>query len=126
MRNRRQLGRYILEGHRPVSCEDVFTWARWLDSADRHVALTVIGPLRVSTVFLGVDHSFGQGGAPLLFETMIFDGGKDSYQERYSTWEEAERGHRAAVEIAQQQLAKAEILLSGSKESWHRRPRKRR
>ena len=49
-----------------------------------------IGPLWVSTVFLGLDHRHGD---PLLFETMIFDGGKDDYQVRTSTWGQAEAAH---------------------------------
>ena len=52
----------------------------------------------VSTVWLGLDHSF-TGGKPLIFETMVFDGerhnnrGSDYAQKRYSTEEEALRGH---------------------------------
>ena len=49
----------------------------------------------VSTVFLGLDHAF-DGGTPLLFETMIFGGEHDEYQERYATWDEAEAGHLVA------------------------------
>jgi hypothetical protein len=57
--------------------------------------------VRVSTVFLSLDHAFHVGtekGPPLLFETMVFglpDGAE--YQDRYSTWEEAEAGHREVV-----------------------------
>ncbi len=47
----------------------------------------------VSTVFLSLDHNFGEGG-PLVFETMVFC---DSYSEeevdRYSTYDEAVEGH---------------------------------
>jgi hypothetical protein len=59
--------------------------------------------VRVSTVFLGIDHRFqhkaGDGG-PLVFETMIFGGVHDGYQERYVSWREAEAGHRQAVLMA--------------------------
>lgn len=61
---------------------------------------TVAGDVRVSTVFLGLDHQFDDDGPPLLFETMIFGGKHDGYQERYSTWEEAEAGHKIALAIA--------------------------
>lgn len=113
MRNHRGLGRYILDGHRPVPCENLLRWARWLQTADRIVARTKIGPLLVSTVFLGLDHDLlGRNGLPLVFETMIFgtDAAGDfveSFCERYSTWGGAERGHRAAVEMAQEQLAES-------------------
>lgn len=61
------------------------------------------GKYRVSTVFLGLDHSFsfGKDLPPVLFETMVFHadtGGRDYDCERYHTWEEAEAGHAAVVE----------------------------
>ena len=34
---------------------------------------------------------------PILFETMIFGGEHDQYQERYATREEAVEGHARAV-----------------------------
>lgn len=98
---------YILEGHKPVPC-DLMTWARWLETnrANKHVADDYIenppgvtGAVRVSTVFLGLDHGYG-GGPPILFETMIFGGPHNEEMWRYSTWEEAEAGHARAVEIA--------------------------
>ena len=54
--------------------------------------------MSVSTVFLGLDHSFG-GGTPILFETMIFGGEYDDYQERYHTLEEAQVGHEKAISL---------------------------
>ena len=59
----------------------------------------------VSTVHLGLDHSFGQG-PPLIFETMVFpcdaDGHVTSWSEedcdRYSTEAGALAGHAAMVE----------------------------
>ncbi len=89
--------KYILEGHTAIVCEDLMKWATWFESADRHVAKTDIGDIIVSTVFLGLDHSFGEG-EPLLFETMIFGGNSDEEMQRYSTWEEAEKGHQNAIE----------------------------
>lgn len=55
---------------------------------------------RVSTVFLRLDHRYGEGD-PLLWETMIFpeDSYRDLFGYRYSTWEDAKRGHDVAVEI---------------------------
>ena len=96
---------YILDGRNPVPCTDFMMRARWFETSDRHVAKTDFGDMRVSTVFLGFDRSFGQG-PPLLFETMIFGGrfDQDKYQERCSTWEEAEAQHAGAVEVARQSL----------------------
>lgn len=88
--------KFILEGHDAVPTNDVRVWARMYESADRVVAQDQIGDIKISTVFLGLDHNFGDG-APLLFETMIFGGVHDQYQDRYSTWQEAEAGHKKAV-----------------------------
>ena len=86
---------YILEGHKVVET-DLITWAKWLEGAERHVAKENVGDVRVSTVFLGTNHSFGYGPL-LLFETMVFGGSLDQEQDRYTTWEEAEAGHKAMV-----------------------------
>lgn len=93
------MSNYILEGKTPKIVEDLREWALWLQKADMRVNKTIItDEIRVSTVFLGMDYSFGDG-PPLLFETMIFGGKHDDYMERYCTWEEAEKGHLEAVEI---------------------------
>lgn len=88
---------YTLDGHTPVPGDDAVTWGRWLEShtAERIVQYTEIGAQSVSTVFLGVDHNFGFGGPPLLFETMVFPECMECW--RYGTWEEALAGHAAVV-----------------------------
>lgn len=53
----------------------------------------------VSTVFLGLDHSFGRS-RPLLYETMIFGGPLSDEQWRYATEKEARAGHKKAVLLA--------------------------
>ena len=62
---------------------------------------------RVSTVWLGLDHSFSfsdEPVVPIIFETMIFTKGEpespDEYQVRYSTEEQAIEGHERAVAYA--------------------------
>lgn len=80
----------------PVS--DVKEWAKLFENEGaRRVASTSMKSVWVSTVFLGLDHSFGEG-PPLLFETMVF--GEDENENethRYSTWAEAEQGHKDVV-----------------------------
>ena len=90
-------GYYILRDHEAVPC-DIMMWAKWLEDhrTKRRVAQDKIGEVRISTVFLGLDHSFGNG-QPLIFETMVFGGPLDQEEVRYSTWEEAERGHAVMV-----------------------------
>lgn len=69
----------------------------WMEDADRHVAETIQDDVRVSTVFLGLDHSFGRQGPPVLFETMVFQDHHSVACERYATWAEAEEGHKKWV-----------------------------
>lgn len=99
--------KYILNGHEPVAVHDLLEWGRWLQINLRHVAQDEPMPgVRVSTVFLGLDHRFGTDkGPPILFETMVFGGEFDQLQERYCTWDEAEKGH---AEILQRVLAAKE------------------
>jgi hypothetical protein len=74
-------------------------WGGWFRTSESHLlAEDQIGEVCISTVFLGLDHQFGDG-PPLLWETMIFGGEHDQYQERYSTREEALAGHQAALDL---------------------------
>jgi len=92
---------YTLKDKTPVPCEDTYTWGKYMEEEDRTVSNTYIGDVHISTVFLGVNHSFHEQGPPILFETMIFGGKHDDFQQRYETWEMAEAGHKAAVELVE-------------------------
>ncbi len=98
--NERMSDKYILDGHE-VKEVGLMEWAKWYETADRHVDKTKIGDVEVSTVFLGLNHNYGDG-APLLFETMIFGGMHDREMKRYATWEEAEAGHKEMVAKAKE------------------------
>jgi hypothetical protein len=50
-------------------------------------------------VFLGLDHSWTPGGKPVLWETMIFGGEHDQYQERYTSHKDALEGHEKALTL---------------------------
>ncbi len=52
---------YILVGKIAVKCADISEWKAWFPDADRCVAKTKKDGIQVSTVFLGIDHSFGDG-----------------------------------------------------------------
>lgn len=94
---RRQLT-YVLDGQTPVVESDPIQWADWFETADRHVAdTTLANGIRISTVFLGLDHCFSRVGPPVLFETMVFSKNGEVDVDRYTTWEEADRGHTAMV-----------------------------
>jgi hypothetical protein len=93
---------YVLdEAGDPVPEPDPMKWAEWFGTAERHVDQVVIRgestggePVRISTVFLGLDHNFAPGGAPILYETMVFGGDHDGFTKRYATRAEAWIGHR--------------------------------
>lgn len=88
---------YVLKGHEIVPTDDIREWGRMWDQPDgRIVARDSVGEVRVSTVFLGVDHNMGTGRV-LLFETMTFGGDVDEWTWRYSTWDEAAAGHERIV-----------------------------
>ena len=89
--------KYILEGKEAVCCKDTLEWAKWYQTADRIVAEETIGDSSVSTIFLGLDYSFGDG-PPLLFETQVFGGKLSDEMDRYSTWDEAVLGHKTICE----------------------------
>lgn len=57
-------------------------------------------PVHVSTVWLGLDHGH-DGGDPVIFETMIFEGRFDGFCQRYSTYQEAVEGHWKVVHAVQ-------------------------
>jgi hypothetical protein len=98
------LGHYILggpDGHTPILEEDYLEWAKWYETSmdARRVAMTEIANVgRISTIFLGLDHQFGEG-RPVLFETMsqFGAGWGEEYFARYHTWDEALAGHLAFV-----------------------------
>ena len=72
--------------------EDLIEWAREYENTDHRVARVEFGGVKVSTVFLALDHGSGSG-PPLLFETMVFGGEHDQDCVRYSTLDEALAGH---------------------------------
>ena len=110
--NRPIFGLYILdEQRRPVPVEDTLVWGRWFqDFKNRRVAhdeivwrytgLNVVEDLvvRVSTIFLGIDHDYGFSGRPLLWETMVFEhpSGGD-FQQRFTTEADALAYHQELV-----------------------------
>lgn len=73
------------------------------DKKYKRVDLDFVNGYIVSTVWLGVDYSFCyEHKTPILiFETMIFKDGtfSDLYLDRYSSEEEALKGHKKAVQM---------------------------
>jgi hypothetical protein len=90
---------YILVDHKPVQHANNGEWFMWFEALEKNrlVAKTQIGDVWVSTVFCGIDRSYGRAPQPVLFETMIFGGEHDQEQWPTVTWEEAEAKHDEVV-----------------------------
>lgn len=82
-----------------VSFED---WALWFGARDdrRIVDVTLIGAVRVSTIFSGVHEEE-------LFETKVFGGVLDGTEVRYGTSTEAHKGHKEMVQRVKEAEAAA-------------------
>jgi hypothetical protein len=96
-------GWYILTENGPVLAS-TNEWSRWRETKpeESRIDRTEVGDVEVSTVFLGLDHGWGEG-PPVLFETMTFGGDEDTNecQWRYTTRAAAQAGHDAIVAALQ-------------------------
>ena len=95
---------YILgDDNEPILATEPMQAWKWLEE---HPHRKIVGltrfpdGTRVSTVFLRLDHRCN-GGPPVLWETMVFDGPPDGeyedFQERYTSYKDAVQGHIAVV-----------------------------
>lgn len=92
------LKKYMLHGRLVVETEDLMAWARWFETANRSIGDTTVQGVRVSTIFLGIDHRFFGAGPPLLFETLVIGGPLGGTQLRCSSMAEAEAMHALTVD----------------------------
>ena len=126
------LRHYILdEQGNPVPESDYLAWARWYETADRQVAETYLGDIRISTVFLSLPHISKDSSEyrTMLFETMVFADqeilnrllelsetddrgiiasflGTSEIQKRYATRAEALEGHKNMCDFIKTCLGK--------------------
>jgi len=91
----------------PEGDEGLMLWAERFETDKRIVAQDQVGNKWISTVFLGIDHGFD--GPPLLFETMVFEDDVAGDMWRYSTWDEAMEGHKAACAGATSGLSRKQL-----------------
>lgn len=83
------------KSYRPCSMKE---WGDQREHEKQFVNREIVNNLVVSTVWLGIDMTPHEED-PHLFETSIFNGNFEYiYTDRYSTWHEAELGHKKAVE----------------------------
>lgn len=92
-------GYYILKDGKPVRVDSLTEWCVQFERGEdvRRVDQTYVGYVWVSTVFLGLDHNYGDG-PPLIFETMVFGGPLNEEMVRYSTLGDAKKGHFEMVD----------------------------
>lgn len=98
---------YILdENNKPIKSNNVLQWAAWFEGETNRIVVQDRfkdiddNEVLVSTVFIGVDVMDEPNHAPYLWETMIFGGEHDQYQDRYCTYDDAVEGHKKALRIA--------------------------
>jgi hypothetical protein len=109
--------KYILDKDGiPIPIDDPLAWANYMEGNRIVRQDETIGGL-VSTVFLGIDHNWFHTGPPPLWETMIFDAddGRE-HMERYSSLEDAKRGHRDWVMFAESNPNRSRYNLKLRKE----------
>lgn len=111
------LTHYILKDGRPVPEPDMKKWHEWMEKhTAKAVARNEVGGWMVSTVFLGIDHGWGNpqdGVEPVVFETMVFDAeGEAKHQERHTTLQEAQIRHAFVLLTLQKELWKQSKLRS--------------
>jgi hypothetical protein len=128
-RSRKRLappGVYLDRKCRPMTLE---AWTAAFEySEGRRIGDTRIEFVRVSTVWLGIDHSFGHGHRPRIFETMAFAdqdwGGVLKLQWRYTYEREARIGHKIACRYVRAHLQQAaEIAELAAFEATYERMR---
>jgi len=96
---------WILDEDGDPQAVDLFTWAAWIEDRPAERVILQDRPTpgcMVSTVFLGLDHSFRlEPGPPVLWETMIFGGPFDGFHDRYTSRLTALRGHARALALVE-------------------------
>lgn len=91
---------YILDEKNNVIPSDWISCMRFIQNIGKKILKQdkINGKL-ISTVFLGIDHSFDEKELH-VFETMIFNQGEwsEEYCDRYSTFDSALIGHQKAID----------------------------
>jgi hypothetical protein len=106
---------YYDQAGRPIS---LLEWVMLFEDFEgRRVGHDELYGYEVSTVWLGIDYSWG-AGPPLIFETMVFgpEGGFDVDCQRYSTEDEARVGHEEMLTLIRATALGVEDLLPEAQE----------
>ena len=107
---------YILKGIQVVPFHgSLREWHAWKDINNTLVKQTQVHDIWICTRFGGLVFQDDENkGGPLVFSTGIFDMKSHPYRYprdfgRYATWDEAEAGHRAAIDIVQRDLCQVQF-----------------
>lgn len=96
---------YILKGKRPVPCDDIEIWQKFMDDVPaRTLSSDQVGKCKIHTTFVGAN--LGSEIMPKFFRTMIIGDNGDNDPWLTETWEQAEVKHRTVV--------RASVLLEES------------
>lgn len=97
---------YTLTRREVAPCDDLVIWVHYMVTVDRRVSHDIVavvmdgeevGNIVVSTVFTGIDLSFGHG-SPLVFDTAVFGGPLDGMQYPCYTYDGAQKAHAMVLE----------------------------
>ena len=93
---------YTLDEYLQIRRATLEEWGTFFnDIEQRRIAHTQVSPrISVSTVFLGLDHRCGSAGKPILFESLVFGGKHNEEMLRYTSFDDAVKGHNELVAMA--------------------------
>lgn len=92
------MGRHFIIKDRVAYLSNLMEWAAWYGVGKRRAVNRTVGDTySVSTVALGLDHSFDDEDDPLLFETLANISHQGEIMWRYTSWKEARSWHRFIV-----------------------------
>lgn len=89
---------YKLQGREVIE----ITGDEWMGLKDENISVgkTVLPDgVLISTVLRSISLRKNEFELPILFETMVFGGEYDGYTRRYTTYEDAEKGHQQTIEM---------------------------
>lgn len=102
-------------------------WSKAIKESLIYIADTRNKKMRISTVFLTTNHNFYDKEPPFLYETMVFGGKNDLFQDRYVTKKEAIRGHiRTVAKVGTFKMLVQCLLELAIRKLWFHYPSKLR
>jgi hypothetical protein len=107
--------KFILNKDGTVRVEtDLLKWAKWMEESrdERVVKQEWVDNVRISTVFLGLNHRHTGEGPPILWETMLFTNRVDFRGRMWrcpGTREHAEAQHAEVAQLVKDEIAKLNL-----------------